>query len=575
MGRRRTATQAAAAGAVIALGAAAGAPAAFADGGVTEAWAVITAPGQINLAGSGPVAPYVTYSFADGGAEVPLPTNAKFVIDAGGLKGVATIKANHKDCTASGAVVTCLDDGGLRGPWEAFTLTPEPGAKPGARGTITYEVTADKGTGDTDSSTVVVGSPKLVAGKLPDSKGLKTGDTVDLPIAVRNDGDLPVERIELRLTGVPGLTFANRPKNCWFDEEYDGRPEAHCMVDATVEPGASAKLGNPLTVKVTEKALATWVDFSAEAVPAGTKDPLGGKRGTDAPLAFGPSAGGEFETKAESTVRLDADHHADFAARGGVIEPVKREPATGVLRFGLDNHGPAAAYRRDGKPLLYADVTLPKGVTGAWNELDEEPDDDTNGACLTYVAEGRTKPFEPGHSRYLCPEASNELPGGGQSYVLGVKIAKGADRKAEGAVKLVPGPAGFDPRDPDADNDTAAITFKDAPDDDSDGASTGGGNGNGDGDGSTAGSDDNGNGDGDETDADGDSGDSSDGSGSSGSSSGSGGSSDSTSGGSDGGSLALTGAGGIGLLAGGAAAALIAGAAAVATTRRRRRTSTT
>ncbi|WP_431042953.1 hypothetical protein ACQUSR_14330 [Streptomyces sp. P1-3] len=566
VGRRGTAAQVAAAGAVIALGAAAGAPAAFADGGVTQAWAVITAPGQINLAGSGPVAPYVTYSFADGGAEVPLPENAKFVIDASGLKGVATIKANHEQCTVSGAVVTCLDNGNLHGPWEAFTLTPEPGAKPGARGTITYEVTADKGTSDTDSSTVVVGSPKLVAGKLPDRKGLKTGDTVDLPIAVRNDGDLPAERVELRLRGIPGLTFANRPKNCWFDEEYDGRPEAHCMVDATVEPGASAKLSNPLTVKVTDKALATWVDFSAEAVPAGSNDPLGGTRGTDAPLAFGPSAGGEFETKAESTVRLDADHHADFAARGGAIEPAKREPATGVLRFGLDNRGPAAAYRRDGEPLLYADVTLPKGVTGAWNELDEEPDDDTDGACLTYVAEGRTKPFEPGHSRYLCPEASNELPGGGQSYVLGVKIAKGADKKAEGTVKLVPGPAGFDRRDPDAGNDTAAITFKDAPGGSSGGASTGGGDGSTGGSGGTGGETDPGDGSDGPSDEAGSSGSS----GSAGSSS-SGGSSGS-SGGSDGGSLALTGAGGVGLLAGGAAAALTVGAAAVAITRRRRQT---
>ncbi|MGY0060422.1 hypothetical protein ACWY4P_28420 [Streptomyces sp. LZ34] len=550
----------AAAGAVIALGMAVGVPAAYAEDEPTQPWAEILAPEHIALPsaadGQGAVAPSVSYSFADDGAEFPLPKNAKMVIDASGLEGVATIKANNEQCTGSGAVVTCLDNGNLHGPWEPFTLTADSDAEPGASGTISYEVTADGATGDKSSSKVVVGSPRLVVGKLPDRSGLKTGSTVDLPLAVRNTGNLPTERVDIQLTSVPGVEFTTKPKNCRFDSDWDDSARVYCSIDTALEPGQSAKLSTPLTVKVTKAALAPWIDYEVEAVPAGSEENPNGTPGTGSPIAFTAASAGDFEADGKSSVSLRTDNHADFRAVGGVIDPEADNGTTGGLKFGLTNDGPAAAYRKDRKPILYADITLPEGVTGLTNRIDEEPDQDTTGECLTYVNETETKKFEPGHRRYLCPEASTELPGEGQTYGLGVKIAKDADKNATGTVKLVPGPAGFSTNDPNSANDTAKITFKGASGG-SGGSSTGGddtggdGSTGGSGSGSASGSQDGG----------------TSGSGGSGDGATSGGSSD---GGSTGGTMALTGAGGISLMAGGAAVALALGGTAVVVTRRRR-----
>lgn len=554
MARGSVAVRAGAVGAVLALGAAVGAPVAAADGEPTQPWAKINAPHQINVAGGGTITPQVGYSFYDGGAEFPLPENAKLVIDASGLRGIATIRANHDRCTTSGAVVTCLDDGGLNGPWQPITLTADADAAPGATGTLGYEVTADKATGDKAASKVVIGEPRLVAGELPDRDGLKTGDTVGLPVAVRNDGDLATERVDLRLTGAPGLTFVDKPRNCRFAVEWDGGEVAYCAIETAVEPGGAATLSSPLTVEVTGKALAPWIDYSVQAVPADAPEDPNGTPGTGAPVGLVPHTGGEFPGTAEGSVVFATGNRADFRARGGAIETSKGQPTEGALTFGLENDGPAAAYRRDGKPLLYADITLPEGVTGVSNRIDEEPDQDTTGECLTYLGEGRTKPFEAGHRRYLCPEAPTELPGEGQTYGLGVRIDEDADRTAKGTVKLVPGPDGFDVRDPDPADDTAVITFKGAGTSSTGGSTTGGGA-----DGGASGGD----GGADSAGSAGSPGPSgSTGSGDAAGSTGSPGSS-------GGGSMALTGAGGIGLIAGGAAVAVALGAGAVVVTRRR------
>ncbi|MEK8171995.1 hypothetical protein NKH77_29690 [Streptomyces sp. M19] len=123
----------AAAGAVIALGAVVGAPSASADDDEpTQPWAEIQAPGQVSVptAADAPdgVKPQVGYQFYDGGNLFPKPLNVKLTIDASGLDGIAKITSNSDQCTASGAVVTCADDGSLHAPWEPVTLTalPEP-----------------------------------------------------------------------------------------------------------------------------------------------------------------------------------------------------------------------------------------------------------------------------------------------------------------------------------------------------------------------------------------------------------------------------------------------------------------
>ncbi|MEK8171996.1 hypothetical protein NKH77_29695 [Streptomyces sp. M19] len=231
---------------------------------------------------------------------------------------------------------------------------------PGATGTLTYEVTADRATGDTSSSKILVGSPELAVGKVPDRTGLKPGSRVEVPIVVRNTGDVATERIDLRLTGTHGLTVADKPGNCRFGEEYDDSPWISCTLKTELGPGETAELNAPFGFTLGKDAMAPWVDFEATAVPAGDPEDPNGDPGTGSPVAFEDASGGDFEKGGESSVTFGAVNHADFAAKGGAIAPDKKDATKGRLSFGLVNHGPGAAYRKDGKPLAYADITLPR-----------------------------------------------------------------------------------------------------------------------------------------------------------------------------------------------------------------------
>ncbi|WP_326774680.1 hypothetical protein [Streptomyces sp. NBC_01445] len=428
----------------------------------TQSYAVVTAPAQIAVPASGTaIAPDAGYSFADDGVEgLPLPENAKFVIDASGLKGIATIKAKNDQCTAVGAVVTCLDNGNLHGPFEPFTLSAVAGTKPGDTGTLRYEVTADKATPDTETSKVVIGSPKIQVSALPARSGLTPGQSVGYPVVLRNTGDLPTEQITVRLTGSPGVTFAGKHSNCLYLPGDFGRDDADvtCVFKTAIAPGATVGFSNPLEGSLGKNAFHTWTDITAEAVPASSGTDTGGTPGKGAALTLSPATGTDFADS--HRVTYDADNAADFLAVGAVLVPGKKG-STHPLAFGLRNAGPAVVAHPDSKPVAYAEVTLPKGVVAKSVRVDEEPDDQASGDCYTYTG-GKTSPFEPGHRRYLCPDTVSEESGDGQMYRFQVSYEKDlAAGAARGTVTVRPGD-GIVLNDPDQSNDEAAITVGEA-----------------------------------------------------------------------------------------------------------------
>lgn len=430
--------------------------------GPTQSYAVINAPAQIAVPATGTaIAPDAGYSFADDGVDgLPLPENAKFVIDASGLKGIATIKAKNDQCTTDGAVVTCLDNGNLHGPFEPFTLSAVAGAKPGDTGTLRYEVTADKATPATETSKVVIGSPKIQVAALPARSGLTPGQSVDYPVVLRNTGDLPTEQITVRLTGSPGVTFAGKHSNCLYLPGDFGRDDADvtCVFKTAIAPGDTVGFSDPLGGSLGKDAFHTWTDITAEALPASSGTDTGGTPGKGAALTLTPATGKDFADS--HRVTYDADNAADFLAVGAVLTPGKKG-STHPLAFGLRNAGPAVVAHPDGKPVAYAEVTLPEGVVAKSVRVDEEPDDQASGDCYTYTG-GKTSPFEPGHRRYLCPDTVAEESGDGQMYRFQVGYEKDlAAGAARGTVTVRPGD-GIVLNDPDESNDEAAITVGDA-----------------------------------------------------------------------------------------------------------------
>ncbi|MFC8366917.1 LPXTG cell wall anchor domain-containing protein [Streptomyces sp. NPDC057239] len=424
----------------------------------TQAYAEIRAGKQINV---GPAAQpvHVSWGFWDGGAQVPTPTDETLVIDARDLAGIASVSADDPRCEADGRVFTCVNKESTQSRSVDFTLRAVTGATLGDTGTIKYTVTAKHGTGATATAKVVVGVPNLVVGKVPDTTHAAIGSRIDIPLRLRNTGDLATDRrIQLRWASEGGLLFDHKFSNCTYDEDFDpepaGRTTVTCVVTAPVAVGATVELSSPLTAKVGKRVLTDVVDYSVSLLEPGYEHHAG-----DSPQGTGPElrlvpvsgAGGAFEKGPKGRFTVAADNSADFGATVEVAQD----------RWALDiravNHGPASVYVVDKKPVVVVDIVLPKGMVGSRN-IYEEGEDRPYGECLVRVSSTETAPFEAGHRRYVCPVPFALTPGKSQLFVLRVKLTEDYDG-AKGTATVRPGLAGVSLHDPDASNDSVTFSF--------------------------------------------------------------------------------------------------------------------
>ncbi len=426
----------------------------------TQAYATISADKQINV-GKAAQPVHVSWGFQDGGAQVPVPTDETLVIDARGLAGIASVSVDDPRCEAEGRVLTCVNKESSQSRSVDFTLRAATGATPGDTGTVEYAVTAEHGTGATATAKVVVGVPNLVVGKVPDTTHAAVGSRIDVPLRLRNTGDLTTDRrIQLRWASEGGLLFDHKFSNCTYDEDFDpepaGRTTVTCVVTEPVAVGATVELSSPLTAKVGKRVLTNVVDYSVSLLEPGREPTTGGvgrHQGTGPALRLVPASGAEgaFEKGAEGRFTVAADNSADFAAA------VEVDQDRWTLDFRAVNHGPASVYVVDKKPVVVVDVALPKGMVGSRN-IYEEGEDRPYGECLLRVSATETAPFEAGHRRYVCPVPFDLTPGKSQLFILRVKLTEDYDG-AEGTATVRPGPAGVPLHDPDASNDSVTFSF--------------------------------------------------------------------------------------------------------------------
>ncbi|MCX4809648.1 LPXTG cell wall anchor domain-containing protein [Streptomyces sp. NBC_01239] len=428
----------------------------------TQAHAVIEADAQLNV-GTAAQPVHVGWQFYDGGANVPVPTQQTLVIDARDLAGVAAVSADDPRCTAAGQVVTCVDKDESQPPYVDFTVRADPGAALGATGTLKYTVSAEHGTGATAQAKVVVGVPELAVGKVPDVTHAKIGSRIELPLRLRNTGNLATDRrIMLRWEEVGGLAFDRKFSNCTYGDGDDpvepgSQASVTCIFTAPVAAGATVELSSPLTATVGAHVLTAVTDYSAELLKPGVQPGGGSEPGTGPELTLVPASGSGdgFESGATGRFRVSADSSADLAATAAVTP--RRTGGEWTLTLNAVNHGPASAYGVGNKAVALVDVVLPKGTVATGNAF-EEGEDTPYGECFLWVGNGKTAPFAAGHRHYVCPVPRGVAAGHSQLFVLWVKAAKDYTG-AEGTASVLPGPAGIPLHDPDSANDSATFTF--------------------------------------------------------------------------------------------------------------------
>lgn len=406
---------------------------------------------------------HVGWMFYDGGANAPVPTNQTLVIDARDLSGIASVTVDDPRCTADEQVFTCVNKDNSQRPYVDFTVRADTGATLGATGTIRYTVSADHGTGATAQAKVVVGVPDLVVGKVPDVTHAKTGSRIELPLRLRNTGDLATDRrIMLRWESVGGLVLDRKFSNCTYgigDDPVEPGSQASvtCVFTAPVAAGATVELSSPLTATVGEHVLTAVTDYSAELLKPGVQPGGGPYPGTGPELTLVPAsgAGDGFESGATGRVTVSADNSADLAATAAA-KPGRRA-GEWTLDLNAVNHGPASAYGIDNKAVAVVDIVLPKGSVATGNAF-EEGEDTPYGECFLWVSSTKTAPFEAGHRHYVCPVPFGVAADRSQLFVLWGKTTKDYDG-AQGTATVRPGPAGIPLHDPNTANDSVTFAF--------------------------------------------------------------------------------------------------------------------
>ena len=462
MTSHRTAIGAALAAVALALAPGSAAVAADPSPLPTQAYATIDADQQLDV---GPAAQSVVVSwmFYDDGAHVPVPRNEKLVIDARDLAGVAAVTVDDPRCRTEARVVTCVSKDSSQGRSVEFAVRAEAGAALGATGTIKYSVGADNAAGTTAQAKVVVGVPNLVVGKVPDITHAELGSRIDLPLRLRNTGDLATDRrIMLRWESVGGLVFDRKFSNCKYGSGDDpvepgSQASVTCVFTAPVAAGATVELSSPLTATVGAHVLTAVTDYSAELLKPGEQPGGGSDQGAGPELTLVPAsgAGDGFENGATGRVTVSADSSADLAATADVRPG--RKSGEWTLDLSTVDHGPASVFSADNKAVALVDVVLPKGTVATGNAF-EEGEDGPYGECFLWVSSTKTARFEAGHRHYVCPVPHGVAPGKSRQFVLWGRTTKDYDG-AKGTATVLPGPAGIPLHDPDTANDSVTFTL--------------------------------------------------------------------------------------------------------------------
>lgn len=294
--------------------------------------------------------------------------------------------------------------------------------------------------------------------------GVRPGDSVDVPFAVKNEGDAPATRVVLYLRGSQGLAWDKKYSNCVYEDapaqdEGPAHVNAVCDIEQTLEPGVVYEPAEPIGLNVLDRALYERLNVNilagVDTFPDGTQhgggaDPVLRLVARTAPEAPGTVHGGELATD------ITAENTADFALTGTKVKGGAGRTVDAEVTFA--NKGPAWARNDVYGPIGVFDVGVPKGTT------------------VTRVPEFCERVGAVGAATYRCTTPYDYADEDSErAYVFGLRIDK-VVADATGKVAFVKGDHhwGTLPFDTNRTNNTAEIVVNASG---GGGASTGGASG--------------------------------------------------------------------------------------------------
>lgn len=276
-------------------------------------------------------------------------------------------------------------------------------------------------------------------------EGVKPGDSTEVSFAVKNKGDAPATRVVLYLSGSQGLEYAKKYSNCVYEEapaqdEGPAQTNAVCDIEQTLEPDVVYEPGEPIGLKLLDRALYERLNVNilagADTFPDGTQhgggaDPVLKLVERTTPEVPGTVHGGELG------VDITAENTADFALTGSKVRGAAGRTVDAKVTFA--NKGPAWARNDVYGPIGVFEVGIPEGTKVAKVPEFCEPAE----AAATYRC---TTPYN------YADEDSE------RAYVFGLRIEK-VVANATGKIAFVKGDNrwGTLPFDKNRTNNTAEI----------------------------------------------------------------------------------------------------------------------
>ncbi|MFH8737929.1 MULTISPECIES: hypothetical protein [unclassified Streptomyces] len=331
----------------------------------------------------------------------PLRTG-RITVDAGGIKGVAQISEAGDGCSPREGIFRCdmnLNPKSQGWSHKELVMRPATGAKAGDSGVLRYTVTAAGVSPVRGSITVIAGRPELHVNEGEDVRGHGPGDAFDVPVLIRNTGDVPARGVALGFDGAGDVHPAAGHRNC---ARLSDNGETRCLFpDAVIAPGETWRVAPLPRVRTSEDAVDARLSYAASAYNADLKpgdlgrDPRRGK-GPALRLERDPGEGGDwlFTTDAGSPATIDVPvtNDADFEARGDSLSG-----AVGTehkVSIGYVNHGPADP----NVAKVRAVFTVPPGAKVVQAPYDPELEEEeweqhclTHDGGRTYTCDGNTK----------------------------------------------------------------------------------------------------------------------------------------------------------------------------------------
>jgi hypothetical protein len=386
------------------------------------------------------------------GQQEPMVHGVKVTIDLSALAGKVVLR-DAGSCDISKLVVTC-DVGTVEGSWtlQPFYIKSADAAKPGESAAVKIHATAADAPTVDRTMKFVIGNPKLSANKLPDVDGIKPGASFDLPVAIKNQGNVPADAgFGVLLDGSDGMEIARKHSNCHYEPASWGRAMGWCRFGTVLKPGDAVRFTDPATFDTDTSLM--YGDVNYWAWPLDGQPPYGfsesdySLQGDGPPLGLESAGDATFTSSTFGSVTVAADNHADFEAYGDTVEGKVGETVT--VTVGTRNLGPGTMDMSGREGTIYnLKFTPPAGTTVVSNPF---PGEDDPWTC---------SPRKQGAAAYTCPPYSETIDTSkNEEFVFRIRIDKKV-AGAEGKVEVFPNQQPYPSRDGNPANNVASVPVK-------------------------------------------------------------------------------------------------------------------